>query len=157
MCQHHSLVRRLFNTPVYFRSNVIRTYKKKIKEAIKFRTGDPGKQVELMHTNDRTRLPKHFQEVLVQPLPFRSSKGKKEKKPKKKNFSSCTHSYIYLASTFFFQGQKLKKRYSAYSSPISIQALFSNSSQELKSIPDRNLSTHLNSCPRLTNPKAVRA
>lgn len=76
MYQHHLLVRRLFNTPIYFRSNMIRTYnkKKKIKEAIKFRTVDPGKQVELMHTNDRTRQPKHFQEVLVQPLPYRSCK-----------------------------------------------------------------------------------
>lgn len=53
MYQHHSLLRRLFNPPAYFRSNVIRRYKKKIKEAIKIRTGDPGKQVELMHTNDR--------------------------------------------------------------------------------------------------------
>lgn len=150
MYQHHSLVRRLFNTPVYFRSNVIRRYKKKIKEAIKVRTGDPGKQVELMHTNDRTRQPKRFQEGLVQPLPFRSSKGKKKKT------LFVLHPYI-SRFDFFFQGQKLKKRYSAYSSPISIQVLFSNSSQELKSIPDRNLSTHLNSCPRLTNPKAVRA
>lgn len=151
MYQHHSLLRKLFNTPAYFRSNVIRRYKKKIKEAIKIRTGDPGKQVELMHTNDRTRQPKHFQEVLVQPLPFRSSKGKKKKK--KNTFRLAP---IYISLRFFFQGQKLKKRYSAYSSPISIQVLFSNSSQELKSIPDRNLSTHLNSCPRLTNPKAVR-
>lgn len=102
MYQHHSLVRRLFNTPVYFRSNVIRRYKKKIKEAIKIRTGDPGKQVELMHTSDRTRQPKHFQEGLVQPLPFRSSKG-----GGKIHFSSCTH--IYLASNFFFSRPKAEK------------------------------------------------
>lgn len=65
-----------------------------------------------------------------------------------------TSCFTHFDSTFY--GQKLEKRYSAYSSPISVQVLFPNSSQEVESIFERNFSIRINPCPRLTNPKAVR-
>lgn len=101
MYQHYSLVRRLFNTSVYFRSNVIRRYKKKIKEAIKIRTGDPGKQVELMHTNDRTRdsqsISKRF---WFNPYLSALPKGKE-----KKNTFRLAPIYMSLRFFFFFKAK----------------------------------------------------
>ncbi len=90
----------------------------------------------LQGCRQESHLPLGFRFVLLSVLPGKTS--------------YCTP----LDATFY--GQKLEKRYSAYSSPISVQVLFPNSSQEVESIFERNFSIRINPCPRLTNPKAVR-